>query len=79
MNTGSINSLWSFLQTLSLTRSNKEWLAERLIESSKNDVQNYTIEELDEHLFLSEQEFSHGDTMTMEEADLDMKNFIENL
>lgn len=30
----SINKLWSFLQSLSLTASNERWLAERLLESA---------------------------------------------
>ena len=34
MNTLSLNNLWSYLQGLSLTASNKRWLGERLIESS---------------------------------------------
>lgn len=32
MNTAALNGLWTYLQTLSLTKKNKEWLAERLIE-----------------------------------------------
>lgn len=36
----SINKLWSFLQSLSLTASNERWLAERLLESAntKTDI-----------------------------------------
>lgn len=30
-----IDKLWSFLQSLSLTANNKRWLAERLMESAK--------------------------------------------
>ena len=30
----SINRLWNFLQSLSLTASNERWLAERLLESA---------------------------------------------
>jgi hypothetical protein len=34
MNAVSLNNLWSYLQGLSLTASNKRWLGERLIEAS---------------------------------------------
>lgn len=34
MTTLAINKLWSFLQSLSLTASNEQWLAERLLESA---------------------------------------------
>ena len=34
MNTVSLNNLWSYLQGLSLSASNKRWLGERLIEAS---------------------------------------------
>lgn len=35
MNTLSLNSLWTYLQSLSLTASNKKWLAEHLFEAAK--------------------------------------------
>ena len=34
MNAISLNHLWSYLQSLSLTASNQRWLGERLIEAS---------------------------------------------
>lgn len=34
MNPISLNQLWSYLQSLSLTASNQRWLGERLIEAS---------------------------------------------
>ena len=37
MNAVSLNNLWSYLQGLALTASNKRWLAERLYESTKAD------------------------------------------
>ena len=36
MNTVSLNNLWSYLQGLTLTASNKRWLADHLYESAKN-------------------------------------------
>ncbi len=34
MSTLQIESLWQFIQTLSLSTQNKKWLADRLLESS---------------------------------------------
>lgn len=38
MNAISMNNLWSYLQGLSLTASNRKWLAKRLIESQTSTV-----------------------------------------
>ena len=38
MNTVSLNSLWSYLQSLSLTSSNKKWLADHLYEAVKEET-----------------------------------------
>ena len=48
MNTVSLNSLWSYLQSLSLTTGNKKWLADHLYESVRlaNDTAVETREEL---------------------------------
>ena len=37
MNTVSLNNLWSYLQGLSLSSSNKRWLGEKLIEASMTE------------------------------------------
>ncbi len=37
MNAISINTLWSFIQSLNLTRSNKKWLADHLYESVESE------------------------------------------
>lgn len=37
MNSVSLNNLWSYLQGLSLTTSNKKWLADHLYEAVKED------------------------------------------
>ena len=38
MNAVSMNNLWNYLQGLSLTASNRKWLAERLIETPEKAV-----------------------------------------
>lgn len=39
MNTISLNSLWSFIQSLTLTTSNKKWLADHLYEAIEEETQ----------------------------------------
>lgn len=45
MNTVSLNNLWSYLQGLTLTASNKRWLADHLYESAKLEERPMTHEE----------------------------------
>ena len=39
MNAISLNSLWSYLQSLTLTTSNKKWLADHLYEAAREETQ----------------------------------------
>ena len=39
MNAISLNSLWTYLQSLTLTTSNKKWLADHLYEAAKEETQ----------------------------------------
>ena len=39
MNAISLNSLWAYLQSLTLTTSNKKWLADHLYEAAKEETQ----------------------------------------
>lgn len=41
--TVSLESIWAFIQSLTLTESNKDWLVEKLIESKKRKVAPYTM------------------------------------
>ena len=45
MNAISLNNLWSYLQGLTLTASNKRWLADHLYESAKKEESPMTREE----------------------------------
>ena len=69
MNAVSMNNLWMYLQGLSLTASNRKWLAEKLIEPSATSVPPilHTYEEAMADLDQSEQEFERGDVLTDEE------------
>lgn len=44
MNAVSLNSLWSYLQSLSLTASNKIWLAEHLKEAAREETKQISGE-----------------------------------
>jgi len=46
MNAISLNNLWSYLQGLTLTASNKRWLADHLYESARKEEQPMTREEM---------------------------------
>ena len=45
MNSISLNNLWSYLQGLTLTASNKRWLADHLYESARIEERPMTREE----------------------------------
>ncbi len=38
MNAVSLNSLWTYLQSLTLTTNNKKWLADHLYEAAKEET-----------------------------------------
>ncbi|MBQ9363698.1 MAG: hypothetical protein IJT97_09835 [Bacteroidaceae bacterium] len=38
MSTVALNNLWDYLQSLALSNSNKDWLANKLIESKVEDI-----------------------------------------
>ena len=70
-----MNHLWAYLQSLSLTASNRKWLAEKLIEPIAKDqvaappvLQTWeeAIADLDE----SEREFERGDVLSGEEFNI---------
>ena len=42
MTTGALNNLWTYIQSLSLTKKNREWLAARLVEVDAKEA--YTDE-----------------------------------
>ena len=68
MNAVSINHLWSYLQSLSLTASNRKWLAEKLVapieEQTATPPVLQTWEEALSDLDESEKEFERGDVLS---------------
>jgi hypothetical protein len=79
MNAVSMNNLWAYIQGLSLTASNRKWLAERLIEvDSTTPPVLHTLEEALSDLDESEKEFERGDVLTDEEFNTKCQALIES-
>lgn len=80
MNAVSMNNLWSYLQGLSLTASNRKWLAEKLIapveEKTAIPPVLQTWEEALSDLDESEQEFERGDALSGEEFNAQCETLI---
>ncbi|MBO6186948.1 MAG: surface protein [Prevotella sp.] len=71
MNAISMNNLWNYLQGLSLTASNRKWLAERLVEAESKPVM--TDKEIKEGLksaFTQLKEVKEGYRVTRNAEDL---------
>ena len=81
MNAVSMNNLWAYLQGLSLTASNRKWLAEKLIAPiEEQDVAPpvlQTWEEAMSDLDESELEFERGDVLSGEEFDVQCQALID--
>jgi hypothetical protein len=78
--TVSIENLWMFIKSMSLSADNQRWLAERLIESSKeknSSVQPYTIEELNRRIDKAEQSIANGRVISHAEVMNRMIEFIK--
>ena len=79
MNAVSMNNLWAYIQGLSLTASNRKWLAERLIEHNSNvPPVLQTMEEALADLDESEKEFERGDVLSGEEFNMDCMSLLDS-
>ena len=79
MNAVSLNNLWTYIQGLSLTASNRKWLAEKLIEPDTNvPPVLQTWEEAMSDLDESEKEFERGDVLTDEEFNTKCQALIDS-
>ena len=72
MDAVSMNNLWNYIQGLSLTASNRKWLAERLIEHEEKVPP--VLSDLDE----SEREFECGDVLLGEEFNVRCQALIDS-
>lgn len=86
----SIDKLWTFIQSMSLSADNQRWLADRLIENSKKNESAsqytlkdntidcpYTQEEIDRRLDIAEQQVAAGLSIDNDEV-FRMLNAEEN-
>ena len=80
MNAVSMNNLWMYLQGLSLTASNRKWLAEKLIEPSATSVPPilHTYEEAKADLEESEKEFERGEVLTGEQFNVECQALLDS-
>lgn len=82
MNAVSLNNLWIYLQGLSLTASNRKWLAEKLIapinEQTATPPMLQTWEEAMSDLDESEREFERGDVLSGEEFNVQCQALIDS-
>lgn len=69
MTSFALNNLWSYLQGLALSQSDREWLAAQLVApiDEAELPRPYTIEELHEQIALSEQDLHNGRYRDIEE------------
>ena len=80
MNAVSMNNLWTYLQGLSLTASNRKWLAEKLIEPVDTvtppvlQTWGEAMADLDE----SEREFERGDVLSGEDFNVRCQALIDS-
>lgn len=79
MNTVSMNNLLTYLQGLSLTASNRKWLAEKLVEPlTKTPPVIQTWEEAMNDLEESEKEFDCGDVLSGEEFNKECQALLDS-
>jgi hypothetical protein len=71
MNAISMNNLWNYLQGLSLTASNRKWLAEKLIEpQSSTDMNDEKIRQELTEAFQQLEEVKSGNRKTRKAEEL---------
>ena len=82
MNAASLNNLWSYIQGLSLTASNRRWLVERLTEPLEKEASVppvlQTWDEALSNLDESEKEFESGDVLSGDEFNTQCMELIDS-
>lgn len=82
MNAVSLNNLWNYLEGLSLSTSNRKWLAARLTEPRQEkshtppllQTWDEALSDLDE----SEKEFANGDVLSGEEFNAQCQTLLDS-
>ena len=75
MNTIALNSLWSYLQSLALTTSNKKWLANHLYEAAKEEGEG----DIDAYTTVDAQDLFSTSTSRCEYIDSDALSQLDTL
>ena len=78
--TVSIENLWMFIKSMSLSADNQRWLADRLIENSVEETSSerqYTMEELNRRIDKAEQSIANGRVISHTEVMNRMNEFIQ--
>ena len=79
MNAVSMNNLWTYLQGLSLTASNRKWLAARLVEpASESHPVLQTWTEAMSDLDKSEKEFERGEVLSGEDFNAECQALLDS-
>ena len=79
MNAVSMNILWTYIQGLSLTASNRKWLAERLTEpATSTPPVLHTYEEAMADLEESEKEFERGDVLSGNQFNVECQALLDS-
>ena len=80
MNAVSMNNLWTYIQGLSLTASNRKWLAEKLTEPVDTVIPPVlqTLEEAMADFDESEHEFERGDVLSGEDFNMKCQALIDS-
>jgi hypothetical protein len=76
----SIENLWMFIKSMSLSADNQRWLADRLIENSEEETSSerpYTMEELNRRIDKAEQSITNGRVISHTEVMNRMNEFIK--
>ena len=76
----SIENLWMFIKSMSLSADNQRWLADRLIENSAEEtssVRPYSVEELNRRIDKAEQSIAEGRVVSHSEVMKRIDDFIK--
>ncbi len=76
----SIENLWMFIKSMSLSADNQRWLADRLIENSAEEtssVRPYTVEELNRRIDKAEKSIAEGRVVSHSDVMKRMDDFIK--
>ena len=79
MTISSLNNLWNYIQGLSLTPRNQEWLAERLKEAARKKKESkMTEEEFFAGIDEAREQIKRGEGITFTNAE-EMNNWLNSL